>query len=189
MKQLILSALIFIGIIGSMTYFINTTQAGRRCDEQISCDLNCTAPTIILTPTVIIKSDPISTPSATPTVTPTNSNLTENRVHITEPKPDGSKSAPTCDVTIPDKPNHIVADRGVINDHKLSLLWPRIVNATHINIYYGEYGRPIEHGVANLPDTGNFEIGALKNRTNYLFCIEGVNRCAVGPMLCIDPQA
>lgn len=141
------------------------------------------------TPTVILDPSPIATPSATPTVTPKQEPLTENRVYEQPPKPDGSKSAPTCDVAIPDKPVFVNFDRGVINDHKLTLLWPHILNATHVNIYYGEYGRPIEHGVANIPDTGNYEIKELKNRTNYLFCIEGVNRCAVGPRTCIDPQA
>lgn len=186
MKQLILSALIFVGIMACMTYFINTTQAGRRCDERVYCDESCNVPTITSTPTDYPQ---ISTPSATPYILPKQEPLTDNRVYSQEPAPDGSKSAPTCDVAIPDKPVFVSFDRGVINDHKLTLLWPHIVNATHVNIYYGEYGRPIEHGVADIPDTGNYEIKELKNRTDYLFCIEGVNRCAVGPRTCVDPQA
>lgn len=184
MKQLILSALIFIGIMACMTYFINTTQAGRRCDERVYCEESCNVPTTTPSPT----DDPqISTPSATPYISPTNGVLTENRVSVPEPTPDGSKSAPTCDITIPNKPDHIVVDSGVHGDGSLTLLWPHIVNATHINLYYGEYGKSFEHGISNYPDDGHIDIHFLKN-TNYNFCIEGVNRCAVGPMLCVDPM-
>lgn len=131
---------------------------------------------------------PTPTVMPSPSILPTNVPLTENKVYSQEPTPDGSKSKPTCDVIIPDKPVFVSFDRGVINDHKLILLWPHILNATHVNIYYGEYGRPLEHGVANIPDTGNYEVKELKNRTNYNFCVQGINRCAVGPMLCVDPM-
>lgn len=145
-------------------------------------------PTITQTPSATPTSTPDPTPTESPmpsaTISPTEAPKEEPKKE--ERKPDGSVSQPTCDIQKPNAPEFITVDSGVLGDGKLKLLWPLVLNATHVNIIYREYTRGFEHGVANWPNTGNIEITSLKN-VNYEFCIQGMNRCAVSNWKCIDP--
>ncbi len=138
------------------------------------------------TPTIINDITPTATPEATPTGkidTTTSHSDGDTNVTINDTT---HNSNPTCDTPKPSALDHLVVDSGILHDGKVTLLWPHIVGATSVDMFYGEYGKPFVNGVANWPDIGTFEINYLKD-TNYNFCIQGRNGCARGPMLCVDP--
>jgi hypothetical protein len=141
-------------------------------------------PTDTLTPTPSIEVTPTATPEASITPTQTPAPKSEDHPLVNDTT---TISHPSCDTRIPNKPEFITVDVGTPHDGSLRLLWPKIIGATTVNIFYGEYGHGDQHGIANWPDDGNKQIDDLKD-TNYMFCVQGVNGCAVGPRLCIDPR-
>lgn len=163
----------------------SVVQAGNTIPR--SCRIT---PTVITTPTPIIlptqtpiPSSTIEKEDATPSAiisSPIETQLNDS------PRLNEGVSKPSCDITIPNKPEFLFVDSGKPGDGKLTLYWPLILNAVNVNIYYREYGKDFMYSVANWPNDGNKTIEFLKN-TNYEFCLQGINRCAVGPLKCIDP--
>lgn len=140
------------------------------------------------TPSPTISIDPTPTREATPSATPTQELPQDTSSSSSLQASAGTgHSDPSCDTPIPNRPEFVTVERGIPNDNKLTLLWPLVLGAQSVNIYYGPYGMSAQHGIADYPNTGTIEIAGLQNGTNYLFCIEGRNGCAVGAETCVDP--
>lgn len=132
---------------------------------------------------------PTPTPTIEPTVTPTPAPCTENCGNA--PTFAGSSTnAPTCGDTKPGDIANITVVGTDTQDGKFLVEWSLPTGADKVHIRYEEYSQnDWPYSALNVPNTGNFEIGGLKNGVNYRVQVAGVNGCAVGNWSAVhDPK-
>jgi hypothetical protein len=179
--------------IGGHFFNNGTPKAGHEDDILYQGEVQCPSPTVAptATPTPTDQATPTPTPTREPELTPTPTQVPPQGPSLVAHRSgtnDGHYTSQSCP-HLPAIINHFSVEQGTPNDNTLHIAWPIVLHTEQVDILYtdtvpGDW----KHSVIDLPNTGSYDVGALKNGQHYWFTLISKSGCgATRSNLSVDP--